>query len=312
MSLVVLEAGIESRLVDLGRPRTRSLGVPIGGAADRRSLILGNSLIGNPTEAAALEIALKGPRLRAEIDVGCVIFGAPFDVECSGQPIDVSHTFTLRAGEELRIGGTRQGARCYLCVRGGFQSRAILDSRSGLQPIRNGERLPCVSIAIHRRFCPELLSAYPEIGSVSVLPGLQAAWLDDTAFYEQTFAVTPASNRMGLRLKGKSLTMPRREMVSEPVCPGAVQVTPDGQCIVLGVDGQTIGGYPKIAQVIQADLDTLGQLRPGHPLRFRKVTLDEATELDRQALANLREWSLRLRLSLDAFPGERRFATSIY
>jgi antagonist of KipI len=105
---------------------------------------------------------------------------------------------------------------------------------------------------------------------------------------------------MGLRLKGKPLTMPKREMTSEPVCPGAVQVTPDGQCIVLGVDGQTIGGYPKIAQVIQADLDTLGQLRPGQLIEFKSVTLEEAIERDRQAAADVRAWVLRLRLSLEA------------
>jgi antagonist of KipI len=89
-----------------------------------------------------------------------------------------------------------------------------------------------------------------------------------------------------------------------------VQVTPDGQCIVLGVDGQTIGGYPKIAQVIQADLDALGQLRPGDTITFRKVTLEDAIVRDRRAQAELNEWALRLRLSLDAFPGERRFASS--
>jgi allophanate hydrolase subunit 2 len=113
---------------------------------------------------------------------------------------------------------------------------------------------------------------------------------------------------MGLRLRGQPISLPGREMISEPVCPGSVQVANDGQCIVLGVDGQTIGGYPKIAQVIQADLDALGQLRPGQTLRFAKVALEEATRRDRERLAFLREWTLRLRLSLDAFSGERRFA----
>src|SRR5438132_10348095 len=114
---------------------------------------------------------------------------------------------------------------------------------------------------------------------------------------------------MGLRLAGNSLSMPEHEMVSEPVCPGSVQVTRDGQCIVLGVDGQTIGGYPKIAQVIQADLDALGQLRPGQAIEFRRVTLEEAIERDRRDQAELRRWTLRLRLSLDAFAAERRFSS---
>jgi antagonist of KipI len=302
MSLIVLEPGLESRIVDLGRPGTRSLGVPIGGAADRRSLILGNALLGNPPDAAALEITLKGPRLRAESDGGCVLFGAPFEAHRDGYPIQVGRSFTLNAGAELRIGGARSGARACLCVRGGFQVPTILASRSALEPIQKGDVLPCAAGSLRERHCPDLAISFGETAAVSVLPGLQASWFDEAEFFERTLTVTPASNRMGLRLKGEPLTMPKREMVSEPVCPGAVQVTPDGQCIVLGVDGQTIGGYPKIAQVIQADLDALGQLRPGQAVQFRKVTMEEAISRDRRWQADLRQWTQRLRLSLDAFP----------
>src|SRR5438128_7443018 len=106
---------------------------------------------------------------------------------------------------------------------------------------------------------------------------------------------------MGLRLSGVPLAMPSRELVSEPVCPGAVQVTRDGQCIVLGVDGQTIGGYPKIAQVITADLDRLGRLRPGEAVCFRTVTLEEAEALYRQTQKELRQWVTRLR-TVEVFP----------
>src|SRR5207247_11457919 len=111
------------------------------------------------------------------------------------------------------------------------------------------------------------------------LEGPQAAWFHADDFYDQQFTVTPASNRMGLRLQGEPLPFPTRELVSEPVCPGAVQVTRDGQCIVLGVDGQTIGGYPKIAQVINADLDKLGQLRQGERIRLLRVYMEEDERL---------------------------------
>src|SRR5439155_20294422 len=90
------------------------------------------------------------------------------------------------------------------------------------------------------------------------LPGQQSNWLVQAAdFHQQIFTATPASDRMGLRLQGFPLRLLERDLVSEPVCPGTVQATKDGQCIILGVDGQTIGGYPKIAQVIRADLDAL-------------------------------------------------------
>src|SRR5262249_51398765 len=134
-----------------------------------------------------------------------------------------------------------------------------------------------------------------EPGKLRTLDGAQADWFDLDAFYPQEFNVTPASNRMGLRLSGEPLALPGRDLVSEPVCPGAVQVTRDGQCIVLGVDGQTIGGYPKVAQVISADLDKLAQLRPGERVRFRRVELAEAEELYRRKRDELRRWLVRLR-----------------
>src|SRR5262249_61372345 len=96
-----------------------------------------------------------------------------------------------------------------------------------------------------------------------------------------------ASDRGGLRLPAPPLTLPDRELLSEPVCPGTVQVTRDGQCIILGVDGQTIGGYPKVAQVIGADLDPLGQLRPGARVHFERVSLEEAEALYRRRQALL-------------------------
>jgi len=127
------------------------------------------------------------------------------------------------------------------------------------------------------------------------LPGLQTAWFHDEELIRQEFTVGAASNRMGLRLEGEPLTMPERELVSEPVAPGAIQVTRDGQCIVLGVDGQTIGGYPKIAHVIAADLDTLGQVRPGDRVRFVLVAPVEAVWLYREQQSLLRRCVLRLR-----------------
>ena len=99
---------------------------------------------------------------------------------------------------------------------------------------------------------------------------------------------------MGLRLEGKPNDYPERELLSEPVCPGTVQVTRKGQCIILGMDAQTIGGYPKIAQVISADLDKLGQLRSGDRIDFQQVSLQEAGTRYRQKQAEMMEWLDRL------------------
>jgi biotin-dependent carboxylase-like uncharacterized protein len=298
MSFQVLEPGLASLIVDRGRPRTRSLGVAVGGAADRGSLALGNALVGNPPDAPALEIALAGPTLRAERKIGGVVFGAPFSLESARQSLEAGKTFTLQPGEELHIGGTALGVRAYLCVVGGFESPLVLGSRSSLQPIQAGATISCQASHLPSRYCPAIELAFASVVTLRVLPGLQADWFREGEFESREFRVSPASNRMGLRLQSRPLTMPDRELASEPVCPGSVQVTRDGQCIVLGVDGQTIGGYPKVAQVVQADLDLLGQLRPGQQLRFVGVTMEEATRLLRAREKHLAEWGIRLRAML--------------
>jgi antagonist of KipI len=269
--------------------------VPVGGAADRFALAVGNALVGNPPDAAALEISVNGPTLTSDCELACVLHGAPFEMTVGGTAWEAGKTFTLQPGEELRIGGTPRGLRAYLCIHGGLRTPIILGSHSSLKPLDAGTELPCQTGVIHvRRFEHEFAwNAEPRL--LRAVDGTQADWFDLEEFYPRAFTVTPASNRMGLRLRGEALTLPERELVSEPVCPGSVQVTRDGQCIILGVDGQTIGGYPKIAQVISADLDKLAQLRPGEQVRFQRVSLETAETLYRAKQAELREWITRLR-----------------
>jgi 5-oxoprolinase (ATP-hydrolysing) subunit C len=144
MSLTVLDPGLYSLLVDRGRPGSRSLGVPVGGAADHAAYELGNALLGNAPDAVALELTLTGPTLRAEQPTACVVFGAPFSLTIAEtRTVEAGMTFTLQAGEVLRIGGTPEGVRGYLCVAGGFESAVILGSRSALEPIRRDQVLRC-------------------------------------------------------------------------------------------------------------------------------------------------------------------------
>jgi allophanate hydrolase subunit 2 len=130
-----------------------------------------------------------------------------------------------------------------------------------------------------------------------VLDGPQRDWFPDDTFFTRCYVVSPASNRMGVRLTGAPLARKPGELVSEAVAPGAVQVTNDGLPIVLGVDGQTIGGYPKVAHVIRADLDSLAQLRPGDRVRFVRTSPDEADAAARARAAFLNAWLTRLRIA---------------
>jgi antagonist of KipI len=304
-TLELLAPGLCTLVVDLGRPSARSLGVPVGGAADRLSLAVGNALVGNPPGAAALEFALAGPSLQATCPIAAVVFGAPFDVGADGRPLTTGTTFTLWPGETLRVGGTPRGLRAYLCVRGGLLSPVVLGSRSSLEPLRAGAEVPCLAGTIHGRSVRipadgdthrDYLAgvAQPPL-RLRALAGPQTDWFaPDEFFGGPQFTVGAAADRMGLRLLGEPLRLPTRELVSEPVCPGSVQVTRDGRCVLLGVDGQTIGGYPKVAQVIAADLDLVGQLRPGDRVWFERVETGDAEREYRRRRAALREWLVRL------------------
>jgi antagonist of KipI len=328
MSLLVREPGLYSLVVDLGRPRSRALGVPLGGAADRAALAIGNALVGNEPQAAALEVTLFGPVLEALHPTACVIFGAPFAATRNGDQLTPGFTFQLEPGDVLRVGGTPTGARACVCVAGGFDVPEVLSSRTALEALRAGDVLPCgpsrgegrglgswgeltwrakrptplpplpkgrgeqnedvslrsaseeslpCSSSAARRISPP---PYREGGAggggcLRALPGPQADWFAP-GFFAHEYEVLPASNRMGVRLRGPALSRRAGELASEAVAPGAVQVTNDGQPIVLGVDGQTIGGYPKVAHVIRADLDALAHLRPGSRVRFALVTATEA------------------------------------
>jgi antagonist of KipI len=303
MALLILDPGLQTLVVDGGRPAARSLGVPVGGPADSFALVVGNALAGNPPGATALEICLAGPTVQADAPLAGVVFGAPFALSSDRHRRTAGTTFVLEPGEVLTIGTTPRSMRAYLCVRGGFAVPTVLGSRSALDPLGAGAELGCEPGTLPRRFVRPAWSWNAEPRTLRALPGPQADWFDVEQFFNREFRVTPDSNRMGLRLDGPPLKVPDRELASEPVCPGSVQVTRDGRCIVLGVDGQTIGGYPKVAQVISADIDKLGQLRPGDVIRFVPVSLSDAVRIFRDKAAELRQWTTRLTVSLDAGRG---------
>jgi biotin-dependent carboxylase-like uncharacterized protein len=296
----VIRPGLCDLVMDGGRPGWARMGVPAGGAADRVALAAANHLVGNRPDAPALEIVAYGPQLHFPRGGVIALTGAPFRaVRAAGLIAGWNQTLVLAAEEILRLGEPAQGYRCWLALRGGIAVVPILGSASTLpqagwggvvgRPLRVGDRLfsGLAEGGVH------LLRAKPpareENAAIRVVAGPQAGAFTDTglaAFFGGEFRVGAASDRRGIRLTGPRVLSSGAAFQTQGVLPGAIQVPPDGQPIILGWDGPVTGGYPVVATVIGADLSRLAQLRPGCVVRFATVSVETA-----QAMA-VPEWEV--------------------
>jgi biotin-dependent carboxylase-like uncharacterized protein len=299
----VQKPGLLTTVQDLGREGFGPMGVSPSGAADPIALRLGNRLVGNPENAAALEMTLLGGEFLFPEGGIIALTGSDFGATLHDAP-DVSRAARLwtsievASGQTLRCGPSRSGARCYLCVQDGIDVTPFLGSASthllsGLggfegRPLRKGDALETGAssgVFQSRTVAPVILDRLAPKRTLRVTAGPQADWFPEAvraAFFESAHRVTEEANRMGLRLERLGLEGPvvtashAGEMITEGVSLGAIQVPPGGQPIILFVEQQTTGGYPKIANVISADLSSVGQLRPRDEIRFELVSLETA------------------------------------
>src|SRR5262245_6811451 len=285
--------GLLTTVQDLGRWGHQDSGVPVAGPMDTYSHRLANLLVGNPPDAATLEVTLLGPELEFDCSTNVAICGADFDISCDGHAVPCGTTIALSAGARLQFARRRVGARAYLAIAaGGVQTPAVLGSRAthlvsgmggvGGRALIAGDRLPIASSPPMKGTRRALGINIPASGRsrLRLLPGPQADWFAPEAGQTLTtvsFRVSPRSNRMGYRLEGPPLLRKRRdEPISEPLAFGAIQVPAAGEPILLMADRQTAGGYPKIASVVSADLPVAGQLAPGDTIEFTWSSRQEA------------------------------------
>jgi antagonist of KipI len=300
MSLIEVQApGLLTTVQDLGREGFGPMGVSPSGAADAVALRIGNRLVGNAEGAAGLEMTLLGGTFFFREAAVVSLTGSDFAPTLDDERVERWGSVEIRAGQTLRLGPTRAGARCYLCVRGGIDVKLFLGSASthllsGLggfegRALRKGDVLK-VGRAIEgfrtfrkRNLARRALEKLAPRKVLRVTAGPQSDWFSEGTrkmFYAGTYRVTEESNRMGLRLEGAAMaSAPGGEMISEGVSLGTVQITAGGLPIILFVEQQTTGGYPKIANVISADMSSLGQLRPRDEIRFELVEMEAARAL---------------------------------
>jgi biotin-dependent carboxylase-like uncharacterized protein len=295
---------------DLGRLAFLDRGVPLSGALDSFACRVANLLVGNPEEAAVLEITMMGPTLEMLAEADIALTGAEMGMTVNRVSCGRWRTVRVKAGDIIRIPRAREGCRAYLAVTGGLAVPSMMGSSStfvrakigGIQGrgLINGDILHrgAGPLRVHPVELPDAwIPTYPREIMLQAIPGPQddAFRTAGSAFFGASYEVSQQADRMGYRLRGPVVHRDGgspESIVTEPTMPGNVQIPADGQPIILLVE-QTSGGYAKIATVITVDLPKVAQAVPGNTVIFERVTLTEAHKLYRdreKLLERIREW----------------------
>jgi biotin-dependent carboxylase-like uncharacterized protein len=309
-ALIVRAPGLFTTVQDRGRHGYRNIGVPTSGALDQTALMLANALVGNEADAAALEILGVGPTLEAAhapVRVALIGDARAASIERADgtkQPLPASRSARLEPGDRLAIGPLENTFCACLAVEHGFAIAPVLGSSStymrggfgGFEGriLKSGDRLPIANVArdlLHERMLPALP---PETDApIRVVLGPQDDRFSEAglaAFLGSDYRVTNDADRMGFRLEGAPIDHVRGpDIVSDGAVPGSIQVPGSRQPIVLLADGQSVGGYTKIATIVSADLSRFARMKPGTRLRFAAVTQAEAEGIARAHHAALQE-----------------------
>ena len=287
----ILHPGVLASVQDCGRYGYRRFGVPISGAMDNYSLRVANILVGNPENKAGMEVTLGyGFKLKAHRDALIAITGGDLSPKVNNESIPTWRALWLKKENILTFTSPKSGFRAYIAVGGGIEVPFLMNSYSPmvgslvgiLKPgdrLRIGETAGSVKQNLHPlpdHYVPE----YKNKIQLSVIWGPQDDYFTSEAlelFLNSEYIITVQSNRQGYRLEGPVLRhIKTHDVISEGVWPGAVQVPGDGLPIILCADAQTTGGYPKIASVVSADIDKLGQAKPSDKISFKWVSVEEA------------------------------------
>ena len=287
-ALRVLAPGPSATIQDLGRPGWFSAGVGVSGAADSDSLRLANRLVGNEDGAAGIECLLGGLQVEAIQALTLAVTGAPVTITVDGDPVEQGSVIELGPGERLALGLATAGLRVYLAVRGGLAVEPVLGSRSrdtlaglGPEPLQPGDELPVGPATSTPTSVDEAVSEFASAALITGDPitvrvrfGPRADWfVQPEDLFVGGWTVTDRLDRVGVRLVRQEGDPPLtrrddRELPTEGMPLGAIQVPPSGEPVVFLADHPITGGYPVIGVVHSADLPRVAQARPGQQLIF--------------------------------------------
>ncbi len=321
MKLKVKRAGMLTTVQDMGRWGFQSSGVPVAGAMDLPALRLGNAMLGNPEEAAALEVTFLGPELEVRGAGAAVFAGAELGFSLNGRRIGSWRAVTLRDGDEISFAGPVSGCRGNLCFAGGVDSPLFMNSRSthlrakigGIEgrALKNGDVLDIGEPSpLWKRLdgfsLPSGLNpTLPKETPLSLMLGLQRDSFTEngvSALFSSEYLISADSDRMGCRLDGEKIE--RRggaDIVSDAVQLGAVQIPAHGMPIIMLADRQTTGGYTKIGVLTPLSVEALVQKMPGEKVRFRRAEIEEGAA-ERRKIADAVKAANELRCSYVSRP----------
>ena len=295
MTIRIMKPGLQTTVQAGPRTGQRHLGVPASGAADPLSLALANHLVGNRAFAPALETTLTGVALRFERDCFVAITGARARARLNGERVKRHRTLAVAGGDELEIGPAKAGARNYLAFAGGLAVDEVLGSASTYLPagfggfqgraLRAGDVLALgpfsdapATLKTPKDFRPPASTSW----ALRACYGAEVDLLNKESrfdLFDTNFSVGNRADRMGLQLDGARFGVRSGgRLASAPVFPGTIQCPENGTPFLLSIDAQTIGGYPRVAQVARADRPVIGQLRPGDHVRLLWRDTDSARE----------------------------------
>ncbi len=293
----ISNAGVYTTVQDDGRKNFLHMGVPCGGAFDKTAFQVGNWLVGNPLNTPAIEITGPGFSCRFDASGMIAVTGAKGLWKLNNQPIPMYESIEIEAADELSLGKLEVGYRSYLSIGGGLEVSNWLGSASAFR-IHQSKVLPegswlqsnfSVRIRQLRRYKKKVFSkeGIPILANqnlIRVTSGPEFDQFSDdqlASFFQKEYKVSMTSNRMGLRLEGIPMNMTKmKEMISSGICLGTIQINNLGLPMLLGVDAQTMGGYPRIGVVVKSDMNRVAQLAPGKVVQFKWIDLENARHIN--------------------------------
>jgi len=273
----VIQPGLFTTIQDGGRHGYRNIGIPTSGFMDQESAWAANKIVDNDREESLIEITLKGPTLLFNNNCTISITGGDFNPLINDKPIKMYESINVKLGDTLKINNTKNGARCYLAISGGIYVKSIFGSKSFLSNIsesyylRKGDEIK-ISDNSNNKILKKNNLKFKLNRSMEVFKGPEFDLLSikvKNMLFKNEFTIR-TNSRMAYNLEEK-VQIGIKSIISSPVLPGSVQLTPSGKMIILHRDCQTTGGYPRILQLNKSSLNHLSQIKSNEKIKFSLI-----------------------------------------